>query len=155
MTDTHSWLDHYERRHQTLAWPWLYGIALPATVAGIVGMLWNLPIPDEFREISPFLNWGSAFLMATAVYYFVISLPLAIGLLPFLLAVALLELWLARAAPAPLAVSAGLFGVGIAGLWFARRHERSLGAFAEDLQTVMLGPAWLLSVLYRRVGIPY
>ena len=57
-------------------------------VLGTVGLLWTLPIPDEFFEISPLLNWGTAFLMAAAVYYFIISVSLAIGMLPFILGVA-------------------------------------------------------------------
>lgn len=155
MSETHSWLDLYERRHGSLAWPWLYWLAVPMTVAGLVGLLWNLPVPVEFVEISPFLNWGSAFLMAAAVYYFVISLPLAIGMLPFVLALAFLEILLTRHASAPLAVSGGLLGVGAACLWFARRQERSLGSLVHDLQTIMLAPPWLLSLVYRRFGIPY
>lgn len=155
MSETHSWLDQYERRHESLGWPWLYWLAVPLTVAGIVGVLWNLPVPAEFTEISPFLNWGSAFLMAAAVYYFVISLPLAIGMLPFVLVLAVMEIWLARHASAPLALAAGMLGVGAACLWFARSRERSLGSLAGDLQTIMLAPPWLLSMLYRRFGIPY
>ena len=63
-------------------------MTVPMVVLGTVGLLWTLPIPDQFFEISPLLNWGTAFLMATAVYYFIISVSLAIGMLPFLLGIA-------------------------------------------------------------------
>ena len=62
--------------------------SVPMVVLGTVGLLWLLPTPDEFFNISPLLNWGSAFLMVTAVYYFIISVSLAIGMLPFILGVA-------------------------------------------------------------------
>jgi hypothetical protein len=81
---------------------------VPILVLGTVGILWSLPVPEEFARISPVLNWGSVFLMAAVVYYFIISIPLAIGMLPF-----------------------------VAGI-----------------TAMMIGPAWLLANLYRRLGIP-
>jgi hypothetical protein len=122
---------------------------------GAVGLLWNLPIPAAFVEISPLLNWGSAFLMVTAVYYFIISLSLAIGLLPFLLGLAFIQLWLLQSDYSPQRVSIGLLSAGIIGIWLGHRNSRGLRAVFEDLQTIIIGPAWLLSIIYRRVGIPY
>ena len=66
-------------------------------------------------------NWGSAFLMAATVYYFVISLSIAIGMLPFVLGLAALHLWLASSAYPALGVSVGLFVAGTTGLWLGRR----------------------------------
>lgn len=155
MTETDSWLERYERNHRNLTNPWLYWTAVPVTVVGAVGLLWNLPIPQEFRDISPLLNWGSAFLMATAVYYFIISLSLAIGLLPFILGVAFVQVWLQQSSFVPLRLAAGLLAAGIIGLWLGHRNRKGLRAVVEDLQTIMIGPAWLLSVIYRRAGIPF
>ena len=57
--------------------------------------IWNLPVPAEFQADLAVYSIGAAhFLMATAVYYFIISLSLAIGLLPFLLGLAAVHLWL-------------------------------------------------------------
>ena len=155
MTASESWLERYESNHRNLTYPWIYWAAVPMVVVGTVGLLWNLPIPSQFVEISPLLNWGSAFLMVAAVYYFIISLSLAIGLLPFILGVATIQLWLQQSEFSPLRVSAGLLTAGIIGLWLGHRNENGLRAMVEDLQTIMIGPAWLLSVIYRRVGIPF
>ena len=94
MSDTENWLERYEKNHRDVSNPLVYWAAVPMVVVGTVGLLWYLPVPDEFRRISPLLNWGSAFLMATAIYYFIISLSLAIGMLPFLLGLASLQVWL-------------------------------------------------------------
>ena len=155
MTASESWLERYESNHRNLTYPWIYWAAVPMVVVGTVGLLWNLPIPSQFVEISPLLNWGSAFLMVAAVYYFIISLSLAIGLLPFILGVASIQLWLQQSEFSPLRVSAGLLAAGIIGLWMGHRNKNGLRAMVEDLQTIMIGPAWLLSVIYRRVGIPF
>ena len=150
-----SWLERYERNHRNLTWPLVYWTAVPMVVVGATGVLWNLPVPAEFVEISPLLNWGSAFLMVTAVYYFIISLSLAIGLLPFVVGVGAIQGWLVASDYSATRVTAGLLAAGIIGLALGHRNERMLAATLEDLQTIMIGPAWLLSVIYRRAGIPY
>lgn len=155
MTETDSWLQRYRDNHQNLTWPWIYWLSVPMVVLGTVGVLWSLPIPVEFFEISPLLNWGSAFLMAATVYYFILSLSLAIGLLPFIVGIASFHMWLAQSQYMPLRVSIGLLLAGIIGLWLGHRNKKGFGAVLEDVQMIMIGPAWLLSVIYRRFGIPY
>ena len=154
MTETDSWLDHYGQTHRDLSNPAVYWAGVPLVVLGTVGLLWIIPVPDEFFRISPLLNWGTAFLMSTAVYYFIISVSLAIGMLPFIVGVAGVQIWLAGSEFSPLRVSLGLLLAGIIGLWLGHRHRKSLRPVLQDLQLMMIGPAWLLSVLYRRFGIP-
>jgi len=154
MSETQDWLKRYEDAHSELTYPMLYWAAVPMVVLGTVGMFWTLPVPYEFYEISPLLNWGSAFLMAAAVYYFIISVSLAIGMLPFILGVAAWQVWLETSDFSPLRVSAGLLLAGVIGLWLGRRRQWSIRPVLHDLQLMMIGPAWLLSVLYRRIGIP-
>jgi len=155
MSESDNWLERYEQNHSNLTNPWVYWAAVPMVVVGTVGLLWYLPVPAEFYEISPLLNWGSTFLMATTVYYFIISLSLAIGMLPFMLGLASLQLWLVASDYPALGVSTGLLVAGITGLWLGRRGEGSLRDVLQDLQLMMIGPAWLLSVMYRRFGIPF
>ena len=155
MTETDGWLRRFEETHQDLSHPAIYWAAVPIVVVGTVGLLWSLPVPDEFFEISPLLNWGTAFLMAAAVYYFIISVSLAIGMLPFVIGVAGIHMWLVAADYPLFRVSLGLLVAGIIGLWLGHRSESGLRAVLQDLQYMMIGPAWLLSVLYRRIGIPF
>jgi uncharacterized membrane protein YGL010W len=155
MTETDGWLARYEETHRDLTYPAIYWAAVPMVVLGTVGILWVLPIPDEFFEISPLLNWGTAFLMATAMYYFIISVSLAIGMLPFVVGVAGVQLWLAQSEFSPWRVSLGFLLAGIIGLWMGHRNQSSLRPVLQDLQLMMIGPAWILSVFYRRIGIPF
>ena len=154
MSETDSWLARYEQAHSDLTHPFVYWAAVPMVVLGTVGLLWQLPVPEEFAAISPLMNWGSAFLMATAVYYFIISVSLAIGMLPFIIGVASIHLWLGDSDYSPLRVSTGLLIAGTIGLWLGHRNKRGIGPVIQDLQMMMIGPVWLLSVLYRRAGIP-
>jgi len=154
MSETDGWLKLYEDTHQDLTYPVIFWAAVPMVVLGTVGIMWTLPIPDEFFDISPLLNWGTAFLMAAAVYYFIISVSLAIGMLPFFIGIAAIQTWLVQSDFSPLRVSIGLFVAGVIGLWMGHRNKSSLRPVLQDLQLMMIGPAWLLSVLYRRIGIP-
>lgn len=155
MNEADGWLLRYEESHRNLSYPVIYWSAVPMVVLGLVGLLWAVPTPDEFYEISPLLNWGSAFLMAAAVYYFIISISLAIGMLPFMVGVAAFQMWLMQSDYSLVRVAAGLFIAGTVGLWLGRRNKGGLGLVVQDLQLMMIGPAWLLSVLYRRAGIPF
>lgn len=155
MTETDGWLERYRRNHENLARPAVYWVAVLMVVVGATGLLWSLPVPVEFQDISPLLNWGSAFLMSAVVYYFILSVSLAFGLIPFVLGVASLQIWITQSGYDLTRAAAGLLVGGIIGLWVGHRSERGLAAIVEDLQTIMIGPAWLLSVIYRRLGIPY
>ncbi len=154
MNETDGWLRRYEETHNDLTNPVVYWAAVPMVVLGTVGLLWSLPIPDAFFEISPLMNWGTAFLMAAAVYYFIISVSLAIGMLPFVIGVAGINMWLDGSDFSLLRVSIGLLLAGIIGLWLGHRNQGGIRPVLDDLQFMMIGPAWLLSVLYKRIGIP-
>jgi hypothetical protein len=42
----------------------------------------------------------------------------------------------------------------VIGLWLGNHKQHGIRPVVQDLQLMMIGPAWLLSVVYRRVGIP-
>jgi len=154
MSETEDWLTRYGETHSEIASPLVYWAAVPMVVIGVVGLLWWLPVPEELYRISPVINWGTLFLMAAAVYYFIISVPLAIGMLPFVIGVAYVQVWLEASQYSPLSASIGFLVAGILGLLLGQRREQPFVRLIQDLQMMMIGPAWLLSVLYRRMGIP-
>ena len=155
MADMDRWLRDYGERHTDVRFAGLYWLAVLTLVLGTVGLLWSLPVPEEFREISPVLNWGSTFLMAAVVYYFIISMPLAIGMLPFIFGIAAIQIWLVESPYSLIRVSALLFAFSLAGLWLGHRDGGGIRAVIHDMQMMMIAPAWLLSVLYKRFGRPY
>ncbi len=154
VSETDRWLSDYGDSHADITYPGIYWLSVPILVLGTVGMLWSLPIPDEFVKISPVLNWGSAFLMVAVVYYFIISISLAIGMLPFVVGVTALQLWLVHSSLSLVGVSSGLFVASIIGLYLGHYRSGGIKAVFHDIQLMMIAPAWLLSNLYKRLGIP-
>ncbi len=122
-------------------------------VTAWVGLLWALPVPEMFSQASTVFNWGTLFMMAALVYYFILSLPLAFGLLPFILLVVLLTAWLSGTA-LPLALVSAialLAGLTVHG---ALRNDGARG-LGRTLLFLMLGPPWLLARIYRHLNIRY
>ena len=155
MAETDRWLADYAASQEDLRHPLAHRLAVLLSVFGLVGLLWSLPVPDEFRDISPFLNWATAFLMAAVVYYFIIATSLAIGMLPFTLALTTLAWWLDHAGHPLELIAALALLMGVAGLVLARGGQGGAQAVMSDIQLMMIGPVWQLSRLYRRLGIPF
>lgn len=155
MSDAGNWLADYGERHSDISNPGIYWVAVPILIIGTVGVLWSLPVPGEFQRISSLVNWGSVFLMAAAVYYFVISVPLAIGMLPFMLGISAIPLRLQDSGYPLVAISAGLIALGVAGLFVGHYAKGGVKAVLRDIHTMMIAPVWILSNLYRRLGIPF
>jgi hypothetical protein len=154
MSEVQSWLTEFGERQAQARFPAVYWLSLLLLLIGTVALLWSLPVPEAFREISPALNWGTAFLMAAAVYYFIISLPLGSGMILFVLGVAAVQTWLAGLS-VPLAYTGSVItGVATAGLFFGHYGTGGIFAVLRDIQLVMIAPAWALSRVYRRLGIP-
>ena len=155
MADTDIWLAEFGERHSNVGNPGVYWVSMLLVLLGTVGVLWSLPVPGAFVDISPLLNWGSAFLMAAIIYYFIISLPLGIGMVPFVWGMVALQIWFAGLAVPLERASSVMIGVGVAGLSLGHYEAGGLRAVLRDVQLIMIAPLWLLSNIYRRLGIPF
>ncbi|MDX1480986.1 MAG: hypothetical protein R3315_04875 [Woeseiaceae bacterium] len=153
--DDNEWLDDFGRHQRAVDRVVVYWLSVPMLILGTVGLLWTLPVPEAFRDISPALNWGTAFLLAAVVYYFIISLPLAFGMLPFVMLIAAFNLWLQWSSYSGLYASMGFTAAGLFGFSASRFRRGGFSAVASDVQRLMIAPLWLLSRLYRRMGIPH
>ncbi len=154
MAETDRWLRDYGESHRNITHAPVYWLSAIGIVFGTVGLLWALPVPEEFIEISPVLNWGTTFLLAAVVYYFILSLPLAIGMLPFIIVVVGFQVWLQWSPYSALRASVGLVVAGLIGLYLGHYRHAGVIGVVRDVQLMMIAPAWLLSRLYRRLGIP-
>lgn len=149
------WLARYSEHHRHRLNRLIHGIAIPGAVTGVTGILWALPVPGAFAEISPALNWGTAFLLAAVVYYFILSIPLALGLLPFVLAVTGIVGQLDGLAIPLWSVSVALLLAALILQAIGHLAEGGRLRLLEDLQYLMIGPAWLMAGVFRRLGIPF
>lgn len=149
------WLDQYGESHQDPVNKAFHWVCVPAIVFSLVGLMWSLPVPRVFSETSPILNWGTVFLMASIVYYFILSVPLALGMVAISAAI-IYGLSALDGLAVPLwKTSVAIFILAWIGQFIGHMVEGKRPSFFQDLQFLMIGPIWLLSFIYRRLGIPY
>jgi hypothetical protein len=76
-------------------------------------------------------------------------------MLPFMLAVAALGVLMTRADVSIAGISLGMVIVALAGIYFGHHTSGGVRAVLRDIQLLTIGPIWLLSRLYRRLGIAF
>lgn len=155
MTLAELWLEEYSKTRPGYRLTPLKWLSVPLLVTGVVSLLWTLPTPAAFEPTADVLNWGTIFVMAAIVYYFIVSIPLAVGTLPFVVGVVAAAAWLDRLATPLWLVGAALAGLGLLGLALDHLRHGRAPPVARELQLLMIAPIWLVAVVYRRLRIPY
>lgn len=152
---TDEWADEFGQLRASGPTALSAWIGIPIVIASLLGMLWAAPLPAILREASPAINAATLLMMAAFVYYCILSIPLAIGGLLFLVAAAVPSAWLEQAGFRVWPVASAVFAPAFA--WQLVETWRASGRLqlVNNLQYVMLGPVWLLRALYRRVGVDY
>ncbi|MFL6576906.1 MAG: DUF962 domain-containing protein [Povalibacter sp.] len=155
MRTVEQWLSEYGESHQNPINKRLHWICVPIIVLSLVGLLWSLPVPNAFGEISSLLNWGTLLLLAGVLYYFSMSRSLAIGMAIFVAVLISLVAALDRLPWSLWMICLSLFVVAWIGQFIGHHYEGKRPSFFKDVQFLMIGPLWLLSFIYRRLGIRY
>lgn len=155
MSHADHWLAAYDIGHSKLSNRVLHWACSPIFVSSIVGLLWSLPTPEIFDRSSQILNWGTLFVMATIVYYFIMSISLAIGVLPFIFALLSGIAWIDRLETPLWLISLTCFALASAGQFVGHMLEGGKASLIRDLHYAAIAPLWTLAALYRRLGIPY
>lgn len=155
MSTIDRWLDEYGESHQNPTNKAVHWVCVPAIVFSLIGLLWSLPVPAVFAETSAILNWGTVFLMAAIVYYFIMSITLALGMVLVSGVIIYLLARLDELATPLWQISVAIFIVAWIGQFIGHLIEGRRPSFFKDLQFLMIGPIWLLSFIYKRLGIPY
>ena len=154
MKTAHELLDEYGESHQNPVNKAFHWICVPVILWTIVALLWVIPFPGAIRLGGYPLNWAILVLALVQIYYFRLSLSLAIGMLVIVAAMLWVTHWVAVNVSLPLwQVAAGLFVVAWIGQFIGHVVEGKRPSFFKDVQFLLIGPAWLLSFLYRKAGI--
>jgi uncharacterized membrane protein YGL010W len=154
MRTAHEWLNEYGDSHQNSTNEMLHWVCVPVIEWCVVALLWITPFPFAIHATYPEINWATLALLAAVVYYLFLSRNLALGSLVLLLCM----LWsvdvLDHAAHSKVwMIAVGLFVLAWIGQFIGHAIEGKRPSFFKDLQFLLIGPIWLLSNLYRRLGI--
>lgn len=119
----------------------IHWVCVPLIVWSALGMLWSA---------SPLLAYIAIGL--SIAFYLWLSVPLALGMLAV---VALMVYPLTLLGSRALLASIAVFVVAWIGQVIGHVIEGRKPAFLEDVRSLLVGPAWLLGLVYKRFGIAY
>ncbi|MBC8242853.1 MAG: penicillin acylase family protein [Verrucomicrobia bacterium] len=151
MTRQEKLIARYESFHQDSTNRWIHFACVPLIALSLVGLLWGIKIPTALGdELSVTLNAGAVFIGLVSVYYLFLSIGSLVGMLYFGLAASVLSISV-EASPLPLfATSLTVFVLAWAGQFVGHGIEGKKPAFTEDVQFLLVSPAWLLDALYKK-----
>jgi uncharacterized membrane protein YGL010W len=154
-----SLLSEYGESHQNATNKLIHWICVPLIFFSVVGLIGSIPagfLQSLFGEDAMYANWAAVMLAVALIYYITLSIPLAIGMLFFgsLCLFVMRQIVMANVAPL-WAVSLGIFVIAWIGQFYGHKVEGKKPSFLKDVQFLMIGPAWLMHFIYKKLGIPY
>ena len=151
------WLQEYGVSHQNPVNKTIHWICVPVIVFSLLGMLWSAT-PAALLSVSPWLNFATLFVSVTLVFYLRLSVMIATG---FVMVAAIMlagnyTLLNMLGSKAQLFIfSVVLFVVAWIGQFIGHKIEGAKPSFFKDMQFLLVGPAWLLHFIYKKLGISY
>ena len=152
-------LTEYGESHQNATNKTIHWICVPLIFLSVVGLIASIPssmVQSVLGENNPYANWAAILLILVLIYYVSLSIPLSIGMMLFGALCLFIVNFIAQANVAPLwVVSLIIFFVAWVGQFYGHKVEGKKPSFLKDVQFLLIGPAWLMHFIYKRVGIPY
>ena len=155
MRTVQSWLDEYGESHRNPTNKLIHWICVPLIMLSVLGMLLAVPRPAVLASLGPYANWATLVILASLIYYCLLSPRLGAGML-FVTVLMYLLLGVLAGLPWPLWVtSAAIFAGAWIGQFVGHKIEGRKPSFFKDLLFLLIGPLWLLAALYRKLQITY
>jgi len=146
-------LAEYGESHQNKTNKVVHWVCVPVIVWTVMAGLYAIPQPGFMADIA-WLNWLTLVLATSLIYYVFLSPTLALGVGVYAAISYWLILMVEGAGLVVWQVALVLFVLAWAGQFWGHKIEGKKPSFLKDIQFLMIGPAWLLSFIYKRVGIP-
>lgn len=145
-----QWLSEYGESHQNVTNKIIHWLCVPVILWCVLAMLWLIPLGHEW------LNGATVLIIISIIFYARLSWTLALGMAVIsLICTFLIVLYLKSEPALPLwAFALILFLVAWVGQFIGHHIEGKKPSFFKDLQFLFIGPAWLLSFVYKKFGIP-
>jgi uncharacterized membrane protein YGL010W len=152
-TTIDDWADRYGKLRRggpgnVSAW-----LGIPLIVASLIGILWSAPVPAVLGDASPAINFATLFLLATFVYYCILSITLGFAGFVFLLILTAPSVWLTQQGLPLAPIASALFLVTLVWQLIETRIATGRPRVVRNLQYLMIGPVWILRAVYRKLGL--
>ena len=160
MKSVHQWIQEYGKSHQNPSNKAIHWVCVPLIMLSLLSLISLIPFPIDSIKLFTTksnaieLDWTFLFLAFSVIFYLRLSISIAIGML--LVAVLMLASisWIEFLDPSIWRLSLTIFVLAWIGQFIGHKIEGEKPSFFEDLQFLLIGPAWLLSFIYKKLGIP-
>jgi uncharacterized membrane protein YGL010W len=148
----HEWFDAYGESHQNPTNKLIHWICVPVIFFCVVALLSLVPLP---LPISMEINLAQVVLVFASLFYIKLSWKLAISTILFALACLGLAYSISGAGYNLFVIALSAFVLAWIGQFYGHHIEGKKPSFLKDLQFLLIGPAWLLGFVYRKIGLNY
>ncbi|MEI7035566.1 DUF962 domain-containing protein [Fulvimonas yonginensis] len=151
MRSMQSWLEGYSADHRHPVNQVIHWICVPPIVWTVVALLWTVPVPPAFLKPGA---WAVFAMVLAFAWYWKRSHRLGTALLVAFVLLALFTAWLFELlGPARLRWTAiVVFVLAWIGQFVGHTIEGHRPSFLTDLSYLLVGPAWLMEKLLRKLG---
>ena len=159
MKSIEQWIEEYGESHQNSTNKAIHWICVPSIMLSLLALISIIPFPmNDFvlfsiSEEKVLLNWTIVFLLFSVVFYLRLSISITIGMLLIAIGMIASINWIEFFDPTIWRLSLSIFVVSWIGQFIGHKIEGKKPSFFEDLQFLLIGPAWLLSFIYKKIGI--
>jgi uncharacterized membrane protein YGL010W len=147
-----EWLQEYGQSHINRTNKVIHFICVPAIFWSIVGLLYSLPVGFTIAGVP--LTVAHLVLAPVLIYYSFLSTSLSVGMAIFGLLCFTLCNILQTVGFTLWKLSLIVFIIAWIGQFIGHKIEGRKPSFLKDIQFLMIGPAWIMSFLFKKFGIP-
>jgi uncharacterized membrane protein YGL010W len=152
MKSIQQWLAEYGESHKNETNKTIHWICVPTIFFSVIGLLYLIKLPWVIAGVQ--VNLAMIIMALVICYYISLSKTLWIGMLLF----GLLCLWICYVIERSGFIQLWLFCVitftaAWIGQFYGHKVEGKKPSFLKDIQFLMIGPAWLMSFIYKKMGI--
>jgi len=159
MKPIQQWIDEYGESHQNPTNKLIHWVCVPLIMLSLLALLGKIPFFINGLTLftigsEPVLfDWTIIFLSFCIIFYSRLSLTLSLGMLLITICMLFIISYIKYYDPEIWRLSLAIFIVGWIGQFIGHKIEGKKPSFFEDLQFLLIGPAWLLSFIYNKIGI--
>ena len=154
-----EWFDKYGESHTNPMNKAIHWICVPSIFFSLIGILSLVPISFG-SELLPYylqeqIHLGTLLIIFGLLFFWRLSKPITYGML--LISIIILKgvTQLHQMDLNVLTVCLWIFGIAWVGQFIGHKIEGAKPSFLDDLKFLLIGPAWLLSFIYQKLGIKY
>ncbi len=153
-TPIHRWFDKYAEDHRNPTNQMIHVFAVPAILWTIVALLWCIPSPGTWFRPG---FWAAITMFVAWMFYYRSSRTLGFGMLAVFVVMAWFTRWLHNAygTQALLIAAIVVFVVAWIAQFVGHKIEGRKPSFLTDITFLLIGPAWVVAKLYKKLGWKY